>query len=49
MTELIKKYEEKSKTLWEVATNPLTDEIEVKKALACRRFVVQFIYDLKQF
>ena len=46
--EMIKKYETMAKTLLDVINHKEVDEIELEKALACRRFVVGFLYDLKQ-
>ena len=49
MIELIKKYETMAKTLLDVINHPETDEIQLEKTMACRRFVVGFLTDLKQF
>ena len=45
---MIKKYETMSKTLLELISLEGLGEIELEKYLACRRFVVGFLYDLKQ-
>ena len=47
-THLQYKYRIKEKTLLEVAQHPDTKSEESKKALACRRFVLEFINDLKK-
>lgn len=46
--EMIKKYETMAKTLLDVINHKDINHIELEKSLACRRFVVGFLYDLKQ-
>ena len=46
MKELIEKYKTMSETLLDVINHPKTDEAELQKAMACRRFVVGFLSDI---
>lgn len=48
MEELIKKTEMQSKTLFEVMQSPDTNLVDLQKAMACRRFVMGFLRDLKK-
>ena len=49
MNELIKKYEIKAKTLLEIIQHTETDEVQLEKTMACRRFVMGFLNDLRNF
>tara|TARA_R110000737_G_scaffold286754_1_gene293241 strand:- start:317 stop:466 length:150 start_codon:yes stop_codon:yes gene_type:complete len=49
MNELIKKYEIMAKTLLDVINHPETDQEQLDRTMACRRFVVGMLNDLKKF
>ncbi len=48
MKQLIEKYEIKAKVLLSVIQHPDTDEVQIEKAEACRRIVMEVLSDLKQ-
>ena len=49
MKELIDKYEVQARTLLAVINDGTNDKVVIERAMACRRFVVGFLNDLKQF